>query len=246
MTLSLLAVAVVRADPPPPPDYLLAVGGSTQVGELPPADGGTVPPPVAVDPTEGAPTTSTTAAPTTTAAPGPATTAAPATVPPPPPGPVPVDVGRVTAVGDSVMAGAANAVYVQFANKAFVDAAVNRQVGTGIEILTAWRDAGLLGDVVIVHLGNNGTFSDAQFDQMMSVLGGVGRVVFVTVKVPRGWEESVNATLTNGVARYPNTILVDWRAYSLPHPEWFYDDAIHLRPEGAAAYADLIASYLVP
>jgi hypothetical protein len=40
--------------------------------------------------------------------------------------------------------------------------------------------------------------------------------------------------------------LVDWRAASVPHPEYFWDDDTHLRPEGAAAYASLLASQVPP
>ena len=41
-----------------------------------------------------------------------------------------------------------------------------------------------------------------------------------------------------------NAVLVDWHAYASEHPEFFWDDEIHLRPEGAQAYAQLIAGYL--
>ncbi|MEA2647023.1 MAG: hypothetical protein QOE92_2106, partial [Chloroflexota bacterium] len=34
---------------------------------------------------------------------------------------------------------------------------------------------------------------------------------------------------------------VDWYGYSEGHAEWFWSDGTHLRPEGAAAYAALIA-----
>jgi lysophospholipase L1-like esterase len=159
---------------------------------------------------------------------------------------VPVDVGRVTAVGDSVMAGAGPAVYEKFSAKAHVDAMVNRQVGTGVQILTSWRDAGLLGDVVLVHLGNNGTFTDAQLDQMMQVLAGVPKVALVTNKVPRSWEGPNNAVIVSAPSRFPNVVLVDWKGHSDPHPEWFYDDGIHLRPDGARAYAEFIASVVAP
>ena len=254
--LGLLGTALVRAEAPEAPAFL-AAGASTQAGALPPSVDETVPPPVAVDPT-GTAAPEPTEATTTTAAPDPAPPAgdpaapapepAPAPVetapPPPPPAVTPVDLGRVTAVGDSVMAGAAPQVYEKLSGKAHVDAAVNRQVGTGIEIFQAWRDAGLLGDVVLVHLGNNGTFTDAQLDQRMQVLAGVPRVGLLTNKVPRAWEASNNAVILSAPQRYPNVVLVDWKGHSDAHPEWFYDDGIHLRPDGARAYAEFIAATL--
>lgn len=124
-----------------------------------------------------------------------------------------------------------------------VDAAVSRQVSEGVSILEQRRAAGTLGDVVIIHLGTNGSFTGAQFDQMMSVLQGVPRVIFVNLKVPRDWEGPDNDTLADSVKRYPNVYLVDWHDFGDAHPEFFYEDGIHLEPAGAAFYAQLIAIY---
>ena len=154
---------------------------------------------------------------------------------------VPPATPRVTAIGDSVMLGAASALQSEIPGIE-VDAAVSRQTAVAIDLLRTRGASGQLGDVVIVHMGNNGTFSAAQFDTMMALLADVLRVVFVNVKVPRAWEGSNDEVLADGVSRYPNAVLVDWRGASLEHPDFFWDDAIHLRPEGAAAYAALIAS----
>jgi hypothetical protein len=81
---------------------------------------------------------------------------------------------------------------------------------------------------------------------MMDVLADVPRVVFINDKVPRPWEAPNNAVIDEGVQRYPNTVLVDWRGASLGRPDFFWDDGIHLRPEGAAQYAEMIASQLTP
>ena len=47
-----------------------------------------------------------------------------------------------------------------------------------------------------------------------------------------------------GVKNYKNAVLLDWHGYASQHPEFFYDDAIHLRPEGAAAYAQFVSQSL--
>ena len=70
----------------------------------------------------------------------------------------------------------------------------------------------------------------------------VAFVVIVTAKVPRPWEDQVNGTLTDGAKRYKNAVILDWHNIGGAHPEYFYDDAIHLRPEGAATYAELVAT----
>jgi hypothetical protein len=138
------------------------------------------------------------------------------------------------------MAGAANSLLASVPNLE-VDAAVSRQVSAGLEILRWRRDNGLLGDVVIIHLGNNGSFRDWEFDEIMSVLSGVQRAVFVNLKVPRDWEGGNNSVIANGVSRYPNAVLVDWHSASQGQP-FFWDDGIHLRPEGASYYAQVIAA----
>jgi peptidoglycan/LPS O-acetylase OafA/YrhL len=164
----------------------------------------------------------------------------PETASPSPPPPLASAPSRVFALGDSVMLGAVPSMTAAIPNLE-VDAAVSRQVSSGIDILAARRDAGTLGDVVIIHLGTNGTFTSGQFDDMMGILSGVQRVVFVNLKVPRDWEVEDNSVIADGVSRYPNAVLVDWHDSGDAHPEFFWDDEIHLRPEGADYYAQLIA-----
>ncbi len=147
----------------------------------------------------------------------------------------------VFAIGDSVMVGAVPELMAAIPHL-HVDAAVSRQVTPSIQVLEERKAAGQLGGVVIVHLGTNGTFSARQFDEMMQVLQGQRRVVFVNVRVPRVWEAPNDTVLAEGIKRYPSAVLVDWSAAGSRHPEWFWDDGIHLRPAGAAAYAALIAA----
>jgi len=151
--------------------------------------------------------------------------------------------GHVTAVGDSVML--ATAVDLQKAlGDVEVSAKLGRAVSAGIALLRERRDAGQLGQIVVVHLGNNGPFSASQFDELMQVLSGVRRVVIVNNKVPRTWEEKNNGVLADGVKRYSNAVLVDWYGVSAGRPEFFWSDGTHLRPEGARAFANLVAAYV--
>ena len=153
---------------------------------------------------------------------------------------------HVTAVGDSVMLGAARRSRTPSdADKILVDAEESRQFSAGVDKLQEYRDTGQLGDEVVVQLGTNGTVNPEDFDRMMDVLKGVKRVVIVNAKVPRPWEDQVNEVLADGVKRNKNTaVLVDWHNIAADHPEFFWDDGIHLRPEGATYYAQLIAGYL--
>ena len=149
---------------------------------------------------------------------------------------------RVTAIGDSVMVGAAGELERSIGNLAGIDAEIGLQATAATEILRERRDADQIGEVVVVHVGTNGTFNDEQFDALMRVLADAHKVVVVNVKAPRLWEQPNNAMLAEGVRRYPNSTLVDWYAASAARPELFWEDGIHLRPEGAQLYADLISA----
>ncbi len=179
LAVGVLAAFVVRAQQPPPPDYV-AIGDVTALESS-----------QAVAPSSTS-TTSTTAVPVDPSLVPVAPVTAPSTTTTLPPRPT-IPAGRtVTAVGDSVMLGAMRALQ-QLGPNVTVDAAVNRQVNVGIEILTYYRDQGLLGDTVVIHLGNNGTFSTEEFDQIMDLLQG-HKVVFLTVRVPgRHWQDSNNS-----------------------------------------------------
>jgi len=165
--------------------------------------------------------------------------AADAAAPAPPA--TPVSAGRVIAIGDSVMLGAVPQL-TQDIDGIEVNAAVSRQVAAEIQLMSQLRDQSELGDVVIVDLGSNGTFTSGEFDQIMSVLSEVPRVVFVNVKVPRSWEPGNNEVIADGVRRYLSSRLVDWYDASVSHPEYFQVDEYHLQPDGAAAFAALITA----
>jgi peptidoglycan/LPS O-acetylase OafA/YrhL len=152
--------------------------------------------------------------------------------------------GSVSAIGDSVMLGAVRGLQKDIHGLTVIDAEVGLQVYAATDTLRYRRASGQLGDVVIVHLGNNGTFTKGQFDEIMRILSGVDRVLFVNVTVPRAWEEPNNEVIAEGVQRYPKAVLVDWHSASADRPEIFYSDGYHLRPGGQRLYADLISSYL--
>jgi len=155
----------------------------------------------------------------------------------------------VSAIGDSVMVGAIEALEQEIPSLGLLNAQGSRQPTAAIDLLQRWRVAGYLGDAVVIHIGNNGPVTAEQFDEMMGVLAGVPKVLIVSLTVPPGVKDPValsnNAVLTDGVQRYSNTALVDWHAASAGHPEYFSgEDNIHLSLQGAQAYAKLIAAHL--
>ena len=191
----------------------------------------------------------TTTTPPTTAPPA---TPAPATAPPPAPpramtalpaGPAPGSVA-VTAVGDSVMVGAAGPLKARLGPSSGIDAKVSRQFHEGVELTATLRRQGRLAPVLVVHLGTNGPPTPAHIDGMMAAAGPATRVLIVNVRVSRTWSDETNAVLAAAPARHPQATLVDWHAHSAGHAGWFHSDGIHLTPAGAQAYADLIGSML--
>ncbi|MDQ6693960.1 MAG: acyltransferase family protein [Chloroflexota bacterium] len=158
-------------------------------------------------------------------------------------GVVPSKVYRITAIGDSVMIGAAPELTRVLGN-IDIDAAKSRAVSVGIDLLRARSAAGLLGDVVIIHLGNNSYFSAREFDEMMAAAGSGRTVIFMNLKVPRRWEAPDNAVIAAGVKRYPNAVLIDWRSAIMRQPALLAKDGIHIGPGGARVYAQLVAAAL--
>ena len=150
---------------------------------------------------------------------------------------------RVTAIGDSVMLGAAHQLAEEIPG-IDLDASVGRQVSQAIRLLRERRENGQLGDIVLLHLGNNGVFTAKQFDQIMEAVGPERRVVFLTVKVRRSWEEGNNEVIREGVERHEGAHLVDWRAALEEHPEVLWKDGTHLRPESASFYVELLEPHL--
>ena len=267
---AVLAVALVvgsrvaGATPPPPPPYLAVTSvdaGGTSAGGTPTP---TSPVDLAAGPAQpgrdaGAPGagyasagSSPGAGPSAVpidAGPGtsPGATSAPGSVPAPgvspPAGPTAARPPLVLAIGDSVMLGAVTELRGAIRGIE-VNAAIGRPFGTGIDILRQRQQEGRLPDTVVIGLGDNGWITSQQIDQAMQVLGDATKVLFVNLKEPRSWESHDNAVLAQAAQRYPNVSVVDWHDAGDRHPEYFWDDGIHLRPAGADAYAQLVAAAL--
>lgn len=145
---------------------------------------------------------------------------------------------RVTAIGDSVMLDVQPSLAAAIPGVA-VDASVSRQWDAGVALAAQLRSQGVLGAIVVVDLGTNGPVSWQQFTNMMDVLAGASRVVFVSVHLPASvsWSQSVNSTLEQGVARYPRDRLADFNRLADANPQWFAADGVHMPIGGPGAQA---------
>jgi hypothetical protein len=154
-------------------------------------------------------------------------------LPPPGPGFLP---GVVTAIGDSVMLDAEGALQQDIPGVQ-INADVSRQWSAGETVLSQLKASGFLGAVVVIDLGTNGPISAADFAEMMAILDGASRVVFVTVHVDQPWQDPVNEVLRAGVTSYPRTVLADWEGLAASNPGWFGADGTHLPIDGTGAQA---------
>ncbi len=167
----------------------------------------------------------------------------------PPPGDWGDTAPTITAFGDSIMLGTRAYLELAFGDDIVVDAEVSRQFSQLPDTIADYKsdpDNPPLGDVVIIHLGTNGFLNSRVFDETMEQLETTQRVLFVNVRVPRTWEDEVNRQLSAGVERWDNAYLVDWHGYSDGQEEdWINPtDGVHMVPEGALAYTQLLQASL--
>lgn len=153
---------------------------------------------------------------------------------------------HITAIGDSVMLGAADSLLAQLGD-VYVDAKKSRQFNEVFDIISTLRSENKLSPTIVIHLGTNGRIDRDQFVKMMQSLSDREKVVVLTVRVPRPWEENNNDIIRTETPKFPNAVLIDWQAEGDQHGDYFYADNIHLRqPDGANFYAGLIRQRTEP
>ncbi len=169
------------------------------------------------------------------------TTVAVASKPPSTVTSVAVESGQgVTAIGDSVMVDA-TPYLKQLLPGIVISAQVGRQMSQAPQVIDQLKAEGKLGNRIILELGTNGDFTQAQLVSILNSLGPVRQIVLVNTRVPRPWQDVTNATLAAVAKSYPHTVLVNWFAASAGKNNFFYPDGVHLNPTGSAFYARLIA-----
>ncbi len=146
-----------------------------------------------------------------------------------------------SAFGDSVLLGSAAALPTAFPQVG-VDAQESRSAEHVAQAVTAAADAGTLGDVVVLSTGTNGPVAEDTLRAMLARLADRRLVVVLNDHVPRDWEARNNELLGQVVPQYPNAVLADWHGQAEANPTWLWSDRIHLRPEGATAFATWLAT----
>lgn len=102
--------------------------------------------------------------------------------------------------------------------------------------------AGGTPDVLIIALGTNPPMTLAQVDALMARTGGIDRVVFVNIRIPRDWEAPTNELINSLPHRYSKVSVVDWNSYSNARPWVFNPSGFHLSDAGKPEFANLVAA----
>lgn len=187
--------------------------------------------------------TSTSASTPTSAPAGPSTTG-PATEPAWPPD-LAIPPGElITGLGDSVLSGAAPAMYERFPG-IHLEATPILQWHDAPRIVEEVAAAGELRPVVVLNFGTNaGLVTDesrAAVREVLDALGPQRRVILVTIVGVSHWVDDSNATLRAISADHPNTAIADWHAVVAADPDLLHTDRTHPNLAGISVYADLVA-----
>lgn len=149
----------------------------------------------------------------------------------------------ITIIGDSVILDAAPFL-VDSLPGIHIDGKVGRQMAQAQEVVDELKAKGRLGKRIIIELGTNGAFHSKQLRSLLNSLNDAEQVILVNTRVPRKWQNTVNATLSKVSSEFKNTTIVDWYSASEGRDEYFYQDGVHLKREGAKYYASLLINAL--
>jgi hypothetical protein len=144
------------------------------------------------------------------------------------------------AIGDSVMIAAAH----RLARRGFeVDAREGRFMRSALRILRTRRRTHTRPDTVVVALGTNFPPTAKEIRAALRLLGPHSKLALVTPL--RSWRPLAAPAIWRARHNHPRRVeVLDWAAMSAPHPEWFWGDGTHLRPDGARAYSRLLCRAL--
>lgn len=147
--------------------------------------------------------------------------------------------GPISAIGDSVMLGAADILTEEIPGVG-VDASVARMPGAFTGRVKKLSRNEQLANIVVLHPGTNGVLTEEILRSLLDPLRDYERVVVVNAAVPRSWEKPNNRIVDDVITDYPNVVLADWHQAAQGNRDYFVSDGIHLTAKGARAYADVI------
>lgn len=146
----------------------------------------------------------------------------------------------ICVIGDSVFLGAAPS-FQKLQNHVVIDAKVSRQVYQGLDVAKKLDKKNKLGDTVIISLGTNGKFNPATGQELIDYLGADRTIFWVNAYGKElDFQKEVNQTIRKMVKENSNVHLIPWAEEAKKHPDWFYQDGIHLNTKGQDGFAQFI------
>ena len=143
------------------------------------------------------------------------------------------------AIGDSVLLGLNEYLGSSFPNLT-IDAEIGRQVKDAIPVAERHAAFNAPGHVVLLHLGTNGAFKMEQLDTLLQRFDKAEHIFLINTRVPRPWENEVNAKLKRASTQHDNVTLIDWHEASLGKKAYFEADGVHLNIDGAEAFGRVV------
>ncbi|MDW4387903.1 acyltransferase family protein [Staphylococcus saprophyticus] len=146
-------------------------------------------------------------------------------------------------IGDSVMVDIGETFKTHVPN-ATIDGKVGRNLYEAIPLTDEkYKSYNYKSKQVILELGTNGDFSEAQLDELIGKYG-KANVYLINTRVPRSYEGHVNQVMSDAAKKHHNVTLIDWYQRSKGHSEYFAPDGIHLEPSGVKALTDEILKHI--
>jgi hypothetical protein len=152
----------------------------------------------------------------------------------------------LTFVGDSVMLGAAAEMKEQMPD-AVIDAEEGRQARDGLSVVEQLDSEKRLGNVVVIALGINCYFNPSTGQEIIDYLGKDRTVYWVKVYGKYLQDQKrINGVIDQLAADNDNVTAIEWDTLAAEHPDWFYDDGIHVNGEGRKGFAAMLKAVLYP
>ncbi|AVM25939.1 acyltransferase family protein [Bacillus pumilus] len=147
---------------------------------------------------------------------------------------------QVLAVGDSVMLDIAPNLEKAYA-QITIDAKVGRQMNEAVSIAPQYASFNQSNAAVIIELGTNGYFTEGTLTAFIQKFS-KAHIFLVNTRVPRSWENDVNAVIQRVADQHANVTLVDWHSAATGQPSYFQPDGVHLSTKGSDTLTQLITA----
>ncbi|MCH5252397.1 MAG: hypothetical protein J1F22_05430 [Lachnospiraceae bacterium] len=146
----------------------------------------------------------------------------------------------ITVIGDSVFLGAAPA-FQKLQKNVVIDAKISRQVYQAVDVAKKLNKKNKLGDTVILSLGTNGNFNLVTGQELIDYLGTERTIYWINAYGKKlDIQKQVNSNIQKIVKKNDNVHMISWADEGKKHPDWFYQDGIHLNTKGQTGFAKFI------